>query len=517
VARRGGDVPLKRSPGWVAVLGGAVVAALLVWRTPAVPHEDAAMLMRYAGHLAGGHGFVWNVGEPPVDGATDALPVVAAAALTAAGLAPERAVGLLALAAHLAAVGVLFAGLCRHGTPPWLAAAAALWLAFGPALRYAQVGFVTPVFALAALALWQTAYRFDGNPARATAWALAGWSLVLGLTRPEGVLLAGFVLLALAMSGRLAEKRRALLVPLGAGLALGVAYFLWRWHSFGQLLPTPFYKKGGFAWHASGLRLSIEWAARHLWIVALPLLLALRSPAGRRAVRFVAVPGALFALAWGLLSEEMNYLGRFQYALLPMALWSAAAAWRWWLPERSAGGRRLVPWALGAALVLHGLAWRPQPHLDGRREVALALAPLAPRGLTMAVTEAGLLPFYSGWRAVDTWGLNDPEIARRGLTRRRLEREAPDLIQFHGFTVRPSPASGTAWERMTGTLWEYAVDRGYLAAARWGPSEGETHAYLVRPDSPHAAAIIQAVRPSAYAWFDGGEARNWVESVAPAR
>jgi hypothetical protein len=29
------------------------------------PFEDAAMIMRYAQHLAGGHGIVWNIGEHP--------------------------------------------------------------------------------------------------------------------------------------------------------------------------------------------------------------------------------------------------------------------------------------------------------------------------------------------------------------------------------------------------------------------------------------------------------------------
>ena len=37
------------------------------------PFEDAAMLMRYAQNFAGGHGIVWNIGEHPVDGATDFL------------------------------------------------------------------------------------------------------------------------------------------------------------------------------------------------------------------------------------------------------------------------------------------------------------------------------------------------------------------------------------------------------------------------------------------------------------
>ena len=50
------------------------------------PFEDAAMLMRYAQHLADGHGIVWNVGGHPVDGATDFLFMAASALLIKLGL-----------------------------------------------------------------------------------------------------------------------------------------------------------------------------------------------------------------------------------------------------------------------------------------------------------------------------------------------------------------------------------------------------------------------------------------------
>lgn len=68
------------------------------------PYEDAAILMRYSEHLAAGHGIVWNIGERPVDGATDFLFVCAVAALEVAGLSGEVAVRLLGLLAYGATV-----------------------------------------------------------------------------------------------------------------------------------------------------------------------------------------------------------------------------------------------------------------------------------------------------------------------------------------------------------------------------------------------------------------------------
>src|ERR1700678_4625821 len=55
----------------LAVATGLFVATHIHW--PIVPMEDASMLLRYSQNLARGHGIVWNVGEAPVEGATDFL------------------------------------------------------------------------------------------------------------------------------------------------------------------------------------------------------------------------------------------------------------------------------------------------------------------------------------------------------------------------------------------------------------------------------------------------------------
>ncbi len=72
------------------------------------PLEDAAMLMRYAQHLADGHGIVWNIGEHPVDGATDFLFMVASAALIKLGLTVGQSVRGIGFASHLLTVLIIY-------------------------------------------------------------------------------------------------------------------------------------------------------------------------------------------------------------------------------------------------------------------------------------------------------------------------------------------------------------------------------------------------------------------------
>ena len=89
---------------------------------------------------------------------------------------------------------------------------------------------------------------------------------------------------------------------------------------------------------------------------------------------------------------------------------------------------------------------------------------------TLVVSEAGLVPLYSGWRVLDAWGLNDEEIARTGrLTTEHLQSLYPALISFHAHFSSLTPPKPTAdrrpgylgrWDSMTMELYDYAETHG---------------------------------------------------------
>ena len=112
------------------------------------PFEDAAMLMRYADHLAHGYGMVWNIGEHPVDGATDFLFMVASAGLIKIGIAVGRSVRTLGFASHILTVLLVY----WVNRKIWKANIAisflsGLYLAVGTGLSYVAAFFGTPFFA----------------------------------------------------------------------------------------------------------------------------------------------------------------------------------------------------------------------------------------------------------------------------------------------------------------------------------------------------------------------------------
>jgi arabinofuranosyltransferase len=214
-----------------------------------------------------------------------------------------------------------------------------------------------------------------------------------------------------------------------------------------------------------------------------------------------------FLSVWVLLSDEMNFFVRFQYPLLPIVAMSwprLAIDLRFGRAPRVGTGWVAAGCAALAILFFYQhTRYQTGVSRDGRYDVARALAPFADAGETMVVTEAGLLPLYSRWRAIDAWGLNDRRIAREGgLTVEYLDEIEPAVIMFHGYFPPAAETAplGAAWNDMVATLDGYARERGYVLAAVYGPTAEDTHAYYVRPDFNDRDRVTAAIRSVSYAW-----------------
>lgn len=483
------------------------------------PFEDAAMLMRYAGHLAVDGDIVWNRGEAPVDGATDFLFMLMVAGVHKLGLSLEHSVRVLSLAAHLATLWVVFRINFRlHRAGAWLSAASVAYLSLGPGLLYLESYFGTPVFALAGLLCYGSFLRLLNGGGRADAWMFAVWGLLAGLIRPEGVFLAGAMLvtLAIGMRGNNAKgysfgKVVAIFVAV-FGL-LGGAYFAWHWWYFGHPLPNPFYVKGGGTLHRSSLRAAIL----NTIILGLPLWPLFIYGMWRQHIRpkviLLLAPVIGFVLVWILMSDAMNYGKRFQYVLAPILM----VAWVPVLQILIKGyNRKILLKIAGIGIVVLALAFqffrfhfRPRMHPDGRVDLAKSLSVYKDKGYTMAITEAGNLPFYSQWRAIDTWGLNDKHIAHQGLvTTEYLDQNNPVLIMVHDHWSPGQPRNviEPKWSEMAELLENYAGDRGYELVACYGVSPDNTHLYYLRRDFPDYEEIRKLILHEPYSWPENGYA-----------
>ncbi|MBK9453720.1 MAG: hypothetical protein IPN95_30880 [Bacteroidetes bacterium] len=510
---------------WLPLL--VVLSAAFAWayffyfQSELPPFEDAAMLLRYSDHLAQGHGIVWNIGEAPVDGATDFLFMVMVAGLAKLGLNVATAARLLGLTAHFLTVAFVYRMHIRRGNGTALAAGiSALIVATGPGLNYCEALFGTSVFAFAGLVTYSFFLRLmedESRPGLTTGFAVAG--ILTGLIRPEGVVLVIGMLASLLWYLRGPIRKQLIQRFLLLFCIPGLIYFIWHWVYFGRPLPNPFYVKGKGNLYLSSLKASFVGVVKMGGILLPIMAWAAWKKDARRKTMLLYAPIVLFAVAWILMSNAMNFSNRFQYILMPI-MWVA------WLPivemmrpGFTFRGKWLIA-GIPLAVLMLAFQWfvyarEPRIHQDGRAELGKALRPWKSKGYTMAITEAGNLPFFSEWKAIDTWGLNDKTVARQGIIGEwYLDEYRPALFMIHDYWSPGIPKinDGSQWMAMTNTLEGYLRFNNYKMVACWGREPQSTHFYYLRSDLPDFDSLQQLISEFPYIWYeDGYPAENFLQ------
>jgi hypothetical protein len=436
--------------------------------------EDAFISFRYARNLAAGLGFVWNPGDPPVEGYTNFLWVLLSAGAIAAGTDPLRAAQGLGILASLAALAATWRCGRLLGWSPAAALLPCLFLALsGPFAGWATGGLETNAYAAALVFAVFHAARAAAQARRRDPWLACGALFLALLLRPEGALAAAALLAAAAWAapGR-AAFRRAWAPPVLALAALFALYTAWRWHTFGSLLPNTFYAKtgGGIAQYARGARyvglFALHYLAPWLPLFALALGARARGAPGPACAPLLVFCGALAAaLALAVAWEGGDYMAlyRFLVPVLPFLYLLLCAAARGALQSGS-GARRAAARAACALAALGTLfhstpleaAWLPAlPGLHGNwrgvqterwhvarlSAIGRFFADYARPGESLASDAIGAVSWYSGLRVYDAHGLVDPVLARSAAAGRRVGGGVAghDRIDWaHVFAKRPT-------------------------------------------------------------------------------
>ncbi len=244
----------------------------------------------------------------------------------------------------------------------------------------------------------------------------------------------------------------------------GIAYFVWRVHYFGHLLPLPFLVKSDT--HRT-LGLFVASSAQSLWPYVLLSLLVLcacwdaphsRARTAREIVALLVLP----TLFYGNMRLDQNLNDRF-FFYIPLGLQLICVPY-WDSPW--AFPRRLRRWRdrhyFGC--VFFGM-YRPGERFVSNLLYRQEWARLAAMGAslnrpelrgTMLVTEAGILPYYSHWTPYDPWGLNSPEYARHLMRPDEVVALHPDLIILHG--IGTDCATAMTFPLKTARSWDNLID-----------------------------------------------------------
>ena len=361
--------------GLIALVFTAIFA-FLAWYVIGAPDlvgiDDAAITRSYAENIAGGHGFVFNIGGERVEGATSLLwtglvaiiyllPVNSGIAiLTLTYVITAAAVAVyLAIASQLALrlgvparSGLIVAVLLLMGLPDFL-----VWSVFSM-METALWSLMLALLILRLIAQADRDTRSNQDP-----WLLLA-GLALPLTRPEGVAMAtGLIVLAMVLRGR---PNRALvgglLATIGA-CAAAVAFRLWY---FGYPMPNTYYAKVSSdrvqnivdgAKYLADFLFARPFADVATVICAVVLALAVLQPRQQWAKATVVLACTVFGVlaVYVVLGGDHFTLWRLYLPILPLLILSAGIAVQSQLPRLAGWPRSL---AASAGLVLYlGLSW----------------------------------------------------------------------------------------------------------------------------------------------------------------
>ncbi len=404
-------------------------------------NDDAYISFRYARNLADHGQLVFNLGER-VEGYTNFLWTVLLAGGIELGVSPvvsSRFLGLVFGIATLAMTVRIALRLDGDRSSPYHALAPIGLATTGAFACWCTGGLETQMFTfLILLGIDRTLNEVATHRGFASGAVFA----LAAMTRPEGMLF-----FALAVGYRwlrnLALHRRWRLLPhelaaLLAFLAVFFPYFVWRWRYFGWPFPNTFYVKssgseGMLALGAYYLRRFAE--DYNIPFLAMVVLAGWPPKTDRFRRDLFALGGlVLFVFAIYVLKVGGDFMGlwRFILPVIPLgALMVQESA-------RQLGARleRFVPQALlAAAAVACAAAFVAGSLKVSRAAVAIGseqgidspgylkhyVEERIPIGVWMAeharpehlasVGGAGVIPYYSGMRSFDTYGLVDETIA----------------------------------------------------------------------------------------------------------
>ena len=400
--------------------------------------DDSFITYRFAENWARLGVLTWNPGMDPVEGFTSFAWVGLNAVGILVNLDPvwvSRAISAFCMAAMLGVFAFGLPGLTLF----WrIILMAGMGLSGAMALHVMQGMETVLASALLLLTSLGAACAYHSSKfSRHLCWMVPGFAAAL--TRPEAALFAIIAGLSL-VAVYLYERRIRALVPLSicaaGAVAAGTGYMIWRVEYFGHLFPNTFYIKqdAGYA----GILYTWEFFALMLSPYVIVSMFMLSKFSGRFDKLKTLLP--IFLAIAGMLAYFLTinpiqgYLYRFPVILYPAFLWMIGYGLSR-LPADAQQGVFRPKW-LGVALLALFIVWPLQTLPEGIREmrkrsqhdrvqVGKALNDMQGR---MFVTEAGALPYYSRWTAIDSLGLVSERIAHEGLSADVLENFKPDVM-----------------------------------------------------------------------------------------
>lgn len=427
--------------------------ALSLWKFD-YTMDDAYISMRYSKHLAEGSGLVWNLGGAPVEGYTSTLWVLFGAIPHLLGIDPILFMKSLTLiSAIVVVVGLYIYGTSLGVSKIFLLPTVAI-IGLSPPVAYNSTLGMESILAMLFVFISSICViELNREYNRAIA-AILGIFLTLSMfTRPGLVLFGGGAvvgtLVMLFYYGEYDNLLDFTKVILTLVFLPGLIFMVSRFLYFGQWLPNPFHVKSSEAIislaGAKGVILfGLDVVGPLIFVIATYILFSKYGDERELLSLLPLILGtSLFLVLWVFVEPIQNELWRFQLPILSAIAVSFIQATRESTPlvTPEADGLQIgISIVVVILLVTFPLNTIPDAAAvdrfgtpEDRIHVGQSLNSHADEDYKMFITEAGALPYYSEWYAVDDIGLNNQTIAENGLSTEFISEYDPDLISLIGY------------------------------------------------------------------------------------
>jgi arabinofuranosyltransferase len=395
-------------------------------------YDDGFITLRYARHLAEGHGPVWNLVGPPVEGFTSPLHVLIVAAFLAIHIKWLLALRIISFGFHAALAIFTWRFVSLRSGNLAASLAVALVTASWPLLVWDLGGLETvPFTALLAIGTLLTLRYAESRLRRDVLWG----GVLLGLAcfmRLDAILVAITALAVLLVDREIWTKRRIADVSLAiaAFVVVTAPWEVFRLEYFHAALPNTYYAKVygiPFAWRAfHGFAYAKNFVLKPPYLIPFLLAVIVVAVVSRKWTRFdLSLLLCILSYSFYIIDSGGDHMAayRFMVPLIPLIAILLIILWK------EVGGLRSTTFAAATTCVLLSVSLIQARHSDGYtplnprwrdpagmigEEVGVYIDKQWKPGSTVALKVAGSTPFFAdNLTYIDLLGLNDAVIARR--------------------------------------------------------------------------------------------------------
>ncbi len=442
--------------------------------------DDTFITFRYSHNLAKGYGPTFNPGRMPVEGYTTFLWMLIMSIphlLSMDALVFSKLLGIALGELTIIFAMLISSEICDVNSPHYKLMAGTVTslfiAAFYPMAIHSISGMETILFTAILSAVVYCAILPEPN--KKTAILTAGTMLMLGLTRPEGNLLNAGILLVALLTRPQTQRRILLYTTLLFYVLPGMVYFYWRMSYYQLLLPLPYYAKLGAYHRPAGIADVAAYILTILPSIIFFLLYTFRQ--ANPKVWVIATPIILLLVFYLFPMHIMGIYSRFIFPSSPLIYTLAGAGVinffvtsQWF----EVGDKSIIVKTLLGIGGIGLIALSPLANITTTiKQSGGERNPIAPyiyfgrylkafpstRQMTLAIGDAGAIPYYSEWNIIDLTGLTDPNTLFASSRRRYLDyvfRNGPDLV----ILTFNDPEKPVRDARISGALYEAALAKG---------------------------------------------------------